>query len=77
MSFTKEIIDKLNKVIGSKVITQRELAKRIGVNRATLVGWRQGLSFPRKKTLDKLEFILNNIIKIIEVLDRGENNDFK
>ena len=63
MSFTEEIIEKLNKVISNKMITQRELAKKVGVYESAVSDWKIGRTFPKKDNLKKLENILDNLLK--------------
>lgn len=42
----------------SRLMTQAEVAKRLGVSRTTVTMWESGKSLPRGKTLIKLASVL-------------------
>lgn len=61
MLFTKNIINRLNKLLKDKKITQRKLAIVLNVHEDLISKWKLRKKFPSKKNLDKLELFLNKL----------------
>lgn len=55
------IIQKLNKVLKGKNISQRKLAEELDVHEDLISKWKLKKSFPSRKNLDRLEIMLTKL----------------